>query len=79
MNTSNNDSQNEFDEEENSKYQPPKSVPITEIMSKDVEDASLNKYKQQLIGDAINVIIGKLFYLEYKVPKLLIHFYLRTK
>jgi hypothetical protein len=52
----------EEDEEFNSKYQPPKAVPISEILAKDSEDASLNKYKQQLIGDAINVIIGELFF-----------------
>lgn len=48
------------DEEEaelSSKYQPPKNIPLTEILTKDAEDQSLNKYKQQLIGCAINVII----------------------
>lgn len=51
---------NEFDEDEDqpiSKYQPPKNVPISEIWNKDADDAALTKYKQQLIGGAINVII----------------------
>jgi Rho GDP-dissociation inhibitor len=43
--------------DELSKYVPPKNVPISEIMQKDSEDAALNKYKQQLIGSAINVTI----------------------
>ena len=56
---SNNDQSNEFEEDDViTKYQPPKEVPLTEILSKDAEDPSLNKYKQQLIGNAINVIIG---------------------
>ena len=42
----------------NSKYVPPKNVPISEIWNKDSDDPSLNKYKQQLIGSAINIIIG---------------------
>ena len=42
----------------NSKYVPPKNVPIVEIWNKDSDDPSLNKYKQQLIGSAINIIIG---------------------
>lgn len=54
-------SENEFpnadDDELNSKYQAPKPVPICEILAKDSNDPSLNKYKQHLIGDAINVII----------------------
>ena len=54
------DLKNDEEEEVNSKYQPPKAVPISEIIAKDSNDPSLNKYKQQLIGDAINVIIGKL-------------------
>ena len=44
----------------NSKYVPPKNVPISEIWDKDSDDPSLNKYKQQLIGSAINIIIGML-------------------
>lgn len=44
----------------NSKYVPPKNVPIVEIWNKDSDDPSLNKYKQQLIGSAINIIIGRL-------------------
>ena len=50
--------EDELDEEEvASKYQPPKNVPLTELLSLDSNDASLNKYKQQLVGDAINVIL----------------------
>ena len=41
-----------------SKYQPPKDVPISEILSKDQEDASLNEYKKKLLGTACNIIIG---------------------
>lgn len=48
----------EFDDLENGKYVPPKNVPISEIWNKDSDDPSLNKYKQQLIGSAINIIIG---------------------
>jgi hypothetical protein len=40
-----------------SKYQPPKDIPISEIMNRDADDAALTKYKQALIGTAINVII----------------------
>ncbi len=31
-----------------SKYQPPKEIPLSEILSKDDDDPSLNKYKQQV-------------------------------
>jgi hypothetical protein len=57
---SENDFKNEDDDDpvNESKYSAPKPVPISEILAKDSEDQSLNKYKQQLIGDAINVIIG---------------------
>ena len=48
----------EFDDLENGKYVPPKNVPISEIWNKDSDDPSLNKYKQQLIGSAINIVIG---------------------
>lgn len=54
------DVDNSFDNEENefsSKYQPPKDVPISEIMQKDQDDQSLNEYKKKLLGGAINVII----------------------
>ena len=50
------------DDEQNqivNKYVPPKNVPISEIWNKDADDAALVKYKQALIGGAINVIIGK--------------------
>ena len=50
------------DDEQNqivNKYVPPKNVPISEIWNKDSDDAALVKYKQALIGGAINVIIGK--------------------
>ena len=57
-NSNKNDSKIEDDDEINTKYQPPKVVPIKEIWNQDAEDASLNKYKQQLIGTAINVILG---------------------
>lgn len=40
-----------------SKYQPPKDVPIEEILNKDQDDASLNEYKKKLLGTAINIII----------------------
>jgi hypothetical protein len=46
------------DDAGNSKYVPPKSVPLSEIWNKDADDPSLNKYKQQLIGSAINIILG---------------------
>jgi hypothetical protein len=52
------DFKGEVDDEIDTKYSAPKPVPISEILAKDSEDQSLNKYKQQLIGDAINVIIG---------------------
>ena len=55
-NTSKKDDEIE-DDEIATKYQPPKSVPLTELLSLDANDASLNKYKQQLVGDAINVIL----------------------
>lgn len=55
---SENDFSKEDEDELASKYVPPKNVPISEIWNKDVEDPSLTKYKQQLIGGAINVIIG---------------------
>ncbi|CAF0767999.1 unnamed protein product [Brachionus calyciflorus] len=45
------------DDEVNSKYIPPKNIPISELWNKDQDDQSLTKYKQQLIGGAINVII----------------------
>lgn len=51
---------NSFENEESefsSKYQPPKDVPISEIMQKDMDDQSLNEYKKKLLGGAINVII----------------------
>ncbi len=60
-NTSKNDSKIDDDDEINTKYQPPKVVPLKEILNQDSEDASLNKYKEKLIGTAINVIIGKLY------------------
>ncbi len=47
------------DEEQSSKYVPPKDIPISEIMNKDQDDPSLNEYKKKLLGGAINVIIGK--------------------
>ena len=50
------------DEEENTSYQPPKDVPIIEIINKDTDDQSLNEYKKKLLGEAINVIIGKCKY-----------------
>ena len=62
-NTSKNDSKIEEDDDVvNTKYQPPKVVPLKEILNQDSEDASLNKYKQQLIGTATNVIIGMFEY-----------------
>lgn len=45
------------EDEVNSKYIPPKNIPISEIWNKDQDDQSLTKYKQQLIGGAINVIL----------------------
>ena len=49
------------DEEEDqilsSKYQPPKDVPIADILNKDTDDASLNEYKKKLLGTAINIVI----------------------
>ena len=52
-----------FEEEPDysSKYQPPKDVPISELMNLDKDDASLQQYKEKLLGGAINVIIGKIF------------------
>ncbi len=47
------------DADVNTKYVPPKNIPISEIWNKDSDDASLAKYKQQLIGSAINIIIGR--------------------
>ena len=44
---------NSFENEEtdfSSKYQPPKDVPISEIMQKDQDDQSLNEYKKKLLG-----------------------------
>lgn len=58
-NTSKNDSKIDDDDEIHTKYQPPKVVPLKEILNQDSEDASLNKYKEKLIGTAVNVIIGK--------------------
>lgn len=54
------EAENSFENEENefsSKYQPPKDVPISELMQKDQDDESLNEYKKKLLGGAINVII----------------------
>lgn len=48
----------EEEEEVITKYVPPKNVPLSEIWNKDSDDPSLNKYKQQLIGSAINIILG---------------------
>ncbi len=56
-NTSNHKLEDEDEDGLSSKYQPPKNIPLTEILTKDMDDPSLNKYKQQLIGCAINVII----------------------
>ena len=36
------------DDELASKYQPPKEVPLSEILQKDTDDAALTKYKQQV-------------------------------
>jgi Rho GDP-dissociation inhibitor len=47
----------EEEEELDSKYQPPKEVPLDQLLKQDSDDAALNKYKQALIGDAANVII----------------------
>lgn len=61
MNKSDASEHEHLDEDEvNSKYIPPRNVPISELWNKDQDDQSLTKYKQQLIGGAINVIIGKL-------------------
>jgi len=60
MSTNVKEAENSFENEENefsSKYQPPKDVPISEIMQKDQDDQSLNEYKKKLLGGAINVII----------------------
>lgn len=57
---SNKEAENSFENEESefsSKYQPPKNIPISEIMQKDQDDQSLNEYKKKLLGGAINVII----------------------
>ncbi len=44
-----------------SKYQPPKDVPISEIMQKDQDDQSLNEYKKKLLGGwLINLNLNKL-------------------
>lgn len=51
-------SEDVIDDSEVSKYVPPKNVPISEIWNKDSDDPSLNKYKQQLIGSAINIVLG---------------------
>lgn len=53
----NNHDDTEIEEQISSKYVPPKNIPISEILTMDSQDASLNKYKQQLIGNAINIII----------------------
>ncbi|RMZ94936.1 Rho GDP-dissociation inhibitor 1 [Brachionus plicatilis] len=58
MNKSDASEHEHLDEDEvNSKYIPPRNVPISELWNKDQDDQSLTKYKQQLIGGAINVII----------------------
>ena len=36
------------DEEVNSKYFPPKEVPLSELLSQDSDDPALNKYKQMV-------------------------------
>jgi len=54
------DAENSFENEDAefpTNYQPPKDVPISEIMSKDQDDPSLNEYKKKLLGSTINVII----------------------
>lgn len=57
------DFRNDEDEDQvNGKYQPPKAVPISEILALDSNDPSLNKYKKQLIGDAINIVIGNILF-----------------
>jgi hypothetical protein len=61
-NTSDDHKTNEEEEETISKYVPPKNIPISEIWNKDLEDPSLTKYKQQLIGNAINITIGIYFW-----------------
>lgn len=48
----------EEEEEQITGYVPPKNIPISEIWHKDAEDPSLTKYKEKLIGGAINVILG---------------------
>lgn len=40
-----------------SKYQPPREVPISELLTRDSDDPSLNEYKKKLLGTAINIII----------------------
>ncbi len=50
---SNKEADNSFDNDDSdfpSKYQPPKDVPISEIMQKDQDDQSLNEYKKKLLG-----------------------------
>lgn len=46
------EAENSFDENDatDSKYQPPKDVPISELMQKDQDDPSLNEYKKKLLG-----------------------------
>jgi hypothetical protein len=57
---SENDLKHEDEDEFDARYNAPKAVPISEILAKDADDQALNKYKQHLIGDAINVIIGEI-------------------
>lgn len=47
----------EDDEQHGVAYQPPKPVALNELLTKDSDDAALNKYKEKLIGNASNVIL----------------------
>lgn len=58
INTTRGSGAEDEDLDTNTKYVPPRNIPISEIWDKDSDDPALTKYKQQLIGSAINIIIG---------------------
>ena len=52
------------DDEIDSNYKPPPEKSIEELLNADKEDASLQKYKEKLLGDANNgkIIFGNYYY-----------------
>lgn len=59
------------DDEIDSSYKPPPEKSIEELLNADKEDASLQKYKEKLLGDANS---GKVIYGSYNHSLKLLHF-----